>query len=84
MIQAEVVSPEKVLFTGEADMIVCRTSNGDIAFLEGHEPFLGMLAPGEIRVVNRSQEFAFECTRGFVEVDGTHVRVISDDAVAKV
>lgn len=81
--QAEVVSPERVLFEGEADMVVCRTANGDIAFLEGHEPFLGMLSAGEIRVINGSEEFAFEATRGFVEVDGTHVRVISDDASPK-
>ncbi len=81
--QAEVVSPERVLFTGDADMVVCRTTNGDIAFLEGHEPLLGMLAPGEIRVIKDGEEFAFECTRGFVEVDGTHVRVISDDAAPK-
>ncbi len=81
--QAEVVSPERVLFAGEADMVVCRTTNGDAAFLEGHEPFLGMLAPGEVRVISGTEEFAFECTRGFVEVDGTHVRVISDDASPK-
>lgn len=84
MIQVEVVSPESVLFTGDAEMVVCRTTNGDAAFLEGHEPLLGMLAPGEIRVINAGEEFAFEATRGFVEVDGTHVRVISDDAKPKV
>ena len=81
--KAQIVSPEKVLFNGEAKMVVYRTSNGDAAFLEGHEPFLGMLRAGEIRIVNDNEEFAFECTRGFVEVDGTHVRIISDDAVAK-
>lgn len=83
MLQAQVVTPERVLFSGEAQMVVCRTTNGDAAFLEGHAPLLGMLSPGEIRVVNDGEEFAFECTRGFVEVDGTHVRIISDDAEPK-
>ncbi len=78
--QAEVVSPEKVLFDGQAEMVVCQTTNGEIAFLEKHEPFLGMLAPGKIRVVNGSDEYSFYATRGFVEVDGINVRVISDDA----
>lgn len=78
----EIVSPERVLYEGTAQRVVCRTTNGDIAFLSGHEPFLGVLASGEIRVVlSDSEEFAFNATRGFVEVDGTHVRVISDDAV---
>lgn len=79
--QAQIVTPERVLFEGTAEMVVCRTTNGDVAFLQDHEPFLGLLAEGEIRVVNDGEEIAFHCTRGFVEVDGTHVRVISDDAV---
>lgn len=80
---AEVVSPERVLFQGEAEMVVCRTSNGDAAFLEGHEPFLGMLKEGDVRVINGETEYAFTCTRGFVEVDGHSVRIISDDAMPK-
>ena len=35
----------QVLFSSEAEMVVCRTTNGDLAFLEGHEPFLGLLSP---------------------------------------
>jgi F-type H+-transporting ATPase subunit epsilon len=81
--RAEIVSPEKMLFEGDAEMVVCQTTNGEIAFLEGHEPFLGMLSAGKIRVVNDGEEYSFTCTRGFVEVDGAHVRVISDDAVAE-
>ena len=77
---AEVVSPERILFEGEAEMVVCRTTNGDVAFLEGHEPLLGMLKEGPIRVINGDTEVAFQATRGFVEVDGHTVRVISDDA----
>lgn len=78
----EIVTPEKVLFQSEGEMVVCRTTNGDVAFLEGHEPFLGLLAPGQIRVVNGEEEITFECSTGFVEVDGHEVRIISDDAKA--
>lgn len=79
--QAEVVTPERVLFEGEAEMVVCHTTNGEIAFLEKHEPFLGMLAPGKIRIVSGQDEYIFKASRGFVEVDGVNVRVISDDAL---
>lgn len=80
MMLVEIVTPEKVLFQSEGEMVVCRTSNGDAAFLEGHEPFLGLLAPGLVRVVNGEEELTFECTTGFVEVNGHEVRIISDDA----
>ena len=36
-----VVSPEQVLFEGEATQVITRTTEGDIAFLAGHAPFLG-------------------------------------------
>jgi len=45
----EVVSPERVLYSGEADMLVCRTSEGEIAFLPGHVSFLGALGIGVVR-----------------------------------
>ena len=76
----EIVTPEKVLFESQGEMVVCRTANGEVAFLEGHEPFLGLLAPGTIRVINGEEEFAFESTTGFVEVNGHEVRIISEDA----
>ena len=42
--QVELVSPERVLFSGEATMVILRTlGGGDIAFLPGHAPFLGAL-----------------------------------------
>ena len=40
--QVELVSPERILFSGEATMVVCRTTDGDVAFLTDHAPFLGL------------------------------------------
>ena len=39
-LQVELVSPEGILFEGEADMVIARTvGGGDIAFLTGHVPY---------------------------------------------
>ena len=43
VLPVQVVSPERVLYSGDAEMVVCRTSDGEIAFLPGHVPFLGAL-----------------------------------------
>ncbi len=45
-----VVSPEEVLFEGEATQVITRTTDGEIAFLAGHAPFLGTLVECETRV----------------------------------
>src|SRR5262249_26301714 len=63
----DVVSPERVLYTGEADMLVCRTTDGEIAFLPGHAPFLGALGIGVVRsLLPESGEQAVAVHGGFV------------------
>ena len=49
--QVELVSPEKVLFSGEATQVITRTlGGGEIAFLPGHAPFLGALTENHTRI----------------------------------
>ena len=77
----DIVSPERVLYTGDGDMVVCRTSEGEIAFLPGHAPFLGALGIGEVRsLLPREGEQAAAVHGGFVEVANDHVIVLSDVA----
>lgn len=80
----EVVSPEAVLYSGEADMVVTRTlEGGEIAFQAGHAAFLGALVESHTRVYQTDgtiQDLAVH--RGFVEVSGnpTKVSILSDTA----
>jgi F-type H+-transporting ATPase subunit epsilon len=80
-LQVELVSPERILWSGEADMVVARTSEGDIAFLTGHSPFIGALGIGavSIRATDGSDERA-AVHGGFVEVSGDRVTILSDVA----
>jgi F-type H+-transporting ATPase subunit epsilon len=79
--QVELVSPERILWSGEADMVVARTSEGDIAFLTGHAPFIGALGVGavSIRATDGTEERA-AVHGGFVEVSGDRVTILSDVA----
>jgi F-type H+-transporting ATPase subunit epsilon len=80
--RVEVVSPERVLFSGEATQVVTRTlEGGEIAFLRGHIPFLGALAESHTRIVlagGKVQDLAVH--GGFVDVAGDHVTILSDSA----
>ena len=80
--EVELVSPEQVLYTGEADMVVARTlAGGEIAFLRGHAPFLGALAPAPVRLVLAAGgEKSFAVHGGFVEVSHDRVIILSDVA----
>ncbi len=80
----QLVSPEQVLFEGEAEMVVCRPIEGAIAFLNGHVPYLGALADNEVRIIlPGSGEEAVAVHGGFVQMTGDHLVVLSDLAELK-
>lgn len=80
----ELVSPERVAYEGEATMVICRTTTGDIAFLPGHVPFIGVLATHPVRILlPDGGEQVIAVHHGFVEVsppegEVTRVTVLSD------
>ena len=75
------VSPERILFSGEAEMVVCRTSDGEIAFLTGHAPLVGALGIGTVRIKQADgEEVKAAVHGGFVEVRDNRVSILSDVA----
>ena len=73
-----VVSPEQVLFEGEATQVITRTTEGDVAFLADHAAFLGALVEGQTRVYladGSVREFAV--SGGFVEVSNNTVSILA-------
>jgi F-type H+-transporting ATPase subunit epsilon len=81
-LRVEVVSPERVLFSGEATQVITRTlDGGEIAFLPGHISFLGALVENHTRIYltgGTVQDLAVH--GGFVEVAPDHVTILSDSA----
>ena len=88
MFTVEVVSPESVSYTGEAEMVVARTvDGGDIAFQTGHVPFIGTLAVWSVDVIKEGGgRESFAVHRGFVQVTGDQVTILSDvsESVAQI
>ena len=70
--QFELVTPTRTLYSGQAEMIVCRAVDGEIAFLANHMPYIGALDIGVVRIVGPSGEArgrasrrsAWRCTAG--------------------
>src|SRR5262245_65525327 len=78
----EVVSPEKVLFSGEATQVITRAlGGGEIAFLPGHAPFVGALIENHTRVTLADGNVLDVAVHGgFVQVAGNTVSILSDVA----
>ncbi len=76
----ELVSPELILFSGDAEMVICRTiGGGDIAFLADHAPFLGALDDAIVRIRKTDGEWEEAAVHyGFVHVRDNSVILLSD------
>lgn len=80
--QVELVSPEKVLFSGEATMVITRTlGGGDIAFMPGHAPFLAAVTECHTKIhLAEGGVLDVAVHGGFVEVSNNKVSILSDVA----
>lgn len=79
-LHVELVSPEEILYSGDADMVICRTTDGEIAFLTGHAPFVGALGIGPVTVRSDGSDTKAAVHGGFVEVSHDRVTILSDVA----
>lgn len=80
--QVQVVSPERILWSGDADLVTARTvEGGDITFLTGHAPFVGALQTGKVTVrpADGSDTY-FAVHGGFVEVSNNNISLLTDVA----
>ena len=80
-LHVELVSPEQILYSGDADMVVFRTTDGEIAFLTGHAPFVGALGIAIVKIVEPGGQVEQAAVHGgFVEVSHDRVTILSDVA----
>ena len=79
----ELVSVEAKVWSGEATMVVARTTEGELAILAGHAPLLGQLKePSRVRVrpANGGEEIAYDIAGGFLSVSNDTVTVLAESA----
>jgi F-type H+-transporting ATPase subunit epsilon len=78
----ELVSVEAKVWSGEAEMVVARTTEGELAVLAGHAPLLGQLRePSRVRVKTvGGDEVAYDLGGGFLSVTENAVTVLAESA----
>lgn len=78
----DIVSAEKVLYSGEASMIYAITELGEVGIAPGHTQLLAALKPGDIRTtLQNGEERIFYVSGGFLEVQPQTVTVLSDTVI---
>jgi len=73
-----VISPERTIFEGEADLVVAPAWDGEVGILRGHAPMMVLLGSGDLRVRLEGQEQRFYVSGGFLQVIDDVVTVLSE------
>jgi F-type H+-transporting ATPase subunit epsilon len=79
-IRCEIVSQDRMIFEGDADIVVLPGSSGEMGILPNHAPLLTTLDFGIIKVRHQGREELFTVAGGVAEVQPTIVTVLADAA----
>ena len=76
----DVVSPEATVWSGEAEFVVARTTEGEIGILADHEPLLAALRTGAVIVEHGNDRTTIGVHGGFLQVLDNQVTLLTDRA----
>ncbi|GAA1632293.1 F0F1 ATP synthase subunit epsilon [Actinoplanes couchii] len=81
-LHVEVVAVEEKVWVGEAEMLVARTTEGEIGVLPNHAPLLGLLKePSQVRVkLAGGDQLTYDVAGGFLSIDANGVTILAESA----
>jgi F-type H+-transporting ATPase subunit epsilon len=81
-LHVELVAVERMIWSGEASMVVARTTEGELGVLPGHAPLLGQLAEGGVVTVRtvEGEDMVVAAHGGFLSVTDRGVSILAETA----
>lgn len=81
VMQVELVAADRLVWSGEAKMVVARTTEGDVGILPNHAPMLSLLVDGVVDVTTAENEtWVAAVDAGFLSVANNRVSILSEHA----
>ena len=80
-LRLEIVTPEKLAYSDDVDSVVLPAVEGEMGVLPMHIPLMTMIKPGELLVKKGHEEKVLAVGEGFVTINQTSVRVLTDMAI---
>jgi len=81
-LKVEVVSPDRRLVQQEADEVIAPGADGLFGVRAGHTPYLALLQPGPLTIIDGARTQKYFVSGGFAEAGPAHVRVLAEGAEA--
>ena len=80
-LKVSLVSADAEVWSGEADLVIAKTIEGEIGFMTGHEPVLAILAEGQVRITETSgTKVIVSAQDGFLSMEGNELTIVAGHA----
>ncbi len=80
LFKVEIITPERVFYSGDASMIEFTTTEGDIGVYKKHIPLTAVLAPGIVTITENVGVKKAAVHSGFAEILGERVTLLAEIA----
>ena len=74
----KIVTPEEVVFEGEAEQVNVSTTQGELGILPHHASLMAKLIPGELKIKRSGKISYFAIGDGFLQVEGNNLTIMTD------
>ena len=76
-----VITPEQVIYDGEADLVIVRLADGDAGVMVDHMPMVSTVEYRAIRINQDDERYVFATSDGFFKVSENLVQILVEEAV---
>ncbi|NLM04036.1 MAG: F0F1 ATP synthase subunit epsilon [Clostridiales bacterium] len=76
----EIVTPDRVFYDNDAEMVIARTTEGDVGILAGHIPLVAPLEISTLKIKENGEEKYAAISGGFIKVAESGTTIIVDAA----
>jgi F-type H+-transporting ATPase subunit epsilon len=76
-----VITPERMVYDGEADLVIVKIADGEIGVLVDHAPVVSTVEIGDVRIHQDEERYVFATSDGFFKVADNLVQVLVEEAV---
>ena len=78
LFKLEVVSPDRVFYTGDVEMVEMNTTEGEIGVYPGHIPTTAIVAPGMLRIHEEGEVKEAVLLEGIVKILGDGITILAE------
>ncbi len=80
-IKVSLVSADAEVWSGEASIVIAKTVEGEIGFMQGHEPVLAILAEGQVRITQSDgTKIVANAQDGFLSMESDELTIVAGNA----